>query len=336
MDDVVNDDDQPQDDSAPRKDNFTSFKQPPRPETPDLERNQDKDVDEGPEQTWLTDLAITKKPPLTFDDPLSTPIYFSASFIELEYNIDQCYLALTNQLDREKPKGKRCPYDLSKPLPLKGCPGHLTIPVDRYFNNDLEFFKIGNTERKYTTLITKTKAARYELVDKKFGYGYLEEIVVRRVDHKLYTFKECDFKNLHLNDIKDMLILHVQNMISNLEGHAIVELAVALRMFTRSQVIKRRVEDVQLAVKNYQKKLNITKPQKDFDGISYKEPYTSTCDPKGAELQIGVQLRHAKTKIDSQRSESVTNHGELDQQPKIEKTNHAKLEMIGWCKESRD
>ncbi|GJT69431.1 hypothetical protein Tco_1028717 [Tanacetum coccineum] len=46
-------------------------------------------------------------------------------------------------------------------------------------------------------------------VDKTFGYGYLEEMVVRRADQKEYTFKEGDFPRLHLNDIKDMLLLHV-------------------------------------------------------------------------------------------------------------------------------
>nr|GEV13026.1 hypothetical protein [Tanacetum cinerariifolium] len=137
------------------------------------------------------------------------------SFIELEYNIDQFYLALTNQLDRAKPEGKRCPYDLSKPLPLKGRPAQI---------NWLSKHDVFSIMRILSMVNVK--------VDKKFGYGYLEEIVVRRVDHKLHTFKECDFKNLHLNDIKDMLILHVQNMISNLEVHAIVDLAIALRMFT--------------------------------------------------------------------------------------------------------
>ncbi|GKC69974.1 hypothetical protein Tco_1115857 [Tanacetum coccineum] len=68
-------------------------------------------------------------------------------------------------------------------------------------------------------------------VDKRLGYGYLEEIVVRRADRKPYTFKEGDFKNLHLNDIKDMLILHVHNRLFNLEGKDIVDLAVALRMY---------------------------------------------------------------------------------------------------------
>ncbi|GKD93839.1 hypothetical protein Tco_1373676 [Tanacetum coccineum] len=213
------------------------------------------------------------------------------SFIELEYNIDQCYLALTDQLDWANPEGDRCPYDLSKPSTLKGRPGHLTIPVAFFFNNDLEFLRTGNSETKYTTSITKTKAARLSKhdtfstmrilsvvnvkINKKLGYGYLEEIVVRRADKKLYTFKEGDFKNLHLNHIEDMLILHVQNRLSNLEGNDVVDLVVALRMFTRILVIKKRVEDVQL------------------------------------EFQGRVQQRHAKTEMDIKRSEPVTHHGEF-------------------------
>nr|GEV00540.1 retrovirus-related Pol polyprotein from transposon TNT 1-94 [Tanacetum cinerariifolium] len=88
-------------------------------------------------------------------------------------------------------------------------------------------------------------------VDKQFGYGYLQEIVVRRADQKLYTFKEGDFLNLHLNDIEDMLLLHVQNKLLNLDGDDIVDLAIALHMFTRRIVIQKRVEDVQLGVESY-------------------------------------------------------------------------------------
>ncbi|GKG64903.1 hypothetical protein Tco_0665777, partial [Tanacetum coccineum] len=43
-------------------------------------------------------------------------------------------------------------------------------------------------------------------------------------------------------------------------GIDIVDLAVALRMFSRSLIVKQRVEDVQIGVESYQKKLNITKP----------------------------------------------------------------------------
>nr|GEU41091.1 hypothetical protein [Tanacetum cinerariifolium] len=52
-----------------------------------------------------------------------------------------------------------CPYDISNPLLLKGRLGHLTVPVEHFFNKDLEHLKSENLERKYTTLITKTKAA---------------------------------------------------------------------------------------------------------------------------------------------------------------------------------
>ncbi|GJW66688.1 zinc finger, CCHC-type containing protein [Tanacetum coccineum] len=49
------------------------------------------------------------------------------SIIELEYNMKECYKALTNQLNWENSEGDRCPFDLSKPLSLKGRPSHLTV-----------------------------------------------------------------------------------------------------------------------------------------------------------------------------------------------------------------
>nr|GEV09233.1 hypothetical protein [Tanacetum cinerariifolium] len=49
-----------------------------------------------------------------------------------------------------------------------------------------------------------------------FGSSHLEEIIVRREDDKLYKFKECDFKRLRRQDIEDMLLLFVQDKLSNL------------------------------------------------------------------------------------------------------------------------
>ncbi|GJU18814.1 retrovirus-related pol polyprotein from transposon TNT 1-94 [Tanacetum coccineum] len=46
LDDVVNDVDQPQNDANTMTDNPTWFKQPPRPETPDLKWNKDPNVDD--------------------------------------------------------------------------------------------------------------------------------------------------------------------------------------------------------------------------------------------------------------------------------------------------
>ncbi|GJX54403.1 hypothetical protein Tco_0282772 [Tanacetum coccineum] len=100
----------------------------------------------------------------------------------------------------------------------------------------------------------------------KYDYGHLEEIEVRRDDQKLYTFKEGDFKRLRLQDIEDMLLLLVQQKLTNLTINERYDLNVALRMFTRRIIIQRWVEDLQLGVKIYQKKLNLTKPDKFSDG----------------------------------------------------------------------
>nr|GEU57560.1 uncharacterized mitochondrial protein AtMg00810-like [Tanacetum cinerariifolium] len=53
----------------------------------------------------------------------------------------------------------------------------------------------------------RIRAVTHMSVMRKHGYGYLEEIVVRRVDNVLYRFKEGDFSRLQINDIEDMLLL---------------------------------------------------------------------------------------------------------------------------------
>ncbi|GJT93255.1 hypothetical protein Tco_1082100 [Tanacetum coccineum] len=233
-----------------------------------------------------------------------------SSSIELEYKFQECFNALTEKLNWNNPEGDRYPFNFSKPLPLQEHQGRQTINVDYFFNNDLEYLKSSDLTNTYKTYITKTKAARYEIfsiedmnnrlyrlnvystqkilgvksvkVEKLHGYGYLEEIVVKRADRQLYTFKEGDFVNLHLNDIKDMLLLAVQHKLFHLNDIDIVDLIVALRMFIRSLIVKRQVEDLQLGVESYQKKLDITAPKRTFDEINCKEIYTPSHKPPGA------------------------------------------------------
>ncbi|GKE23567.1 hypothetical protein Tco_1435079 [Tanacetum coccineum] len=69
------------------------------------------------------------------------------------------------QLDWHNPEGRLYPHDLSKPHPLiPDARGRQIIPYDHFINNDLEYLKRGSSSRKYTTLITKTKAADYDHV----------------------------------------------------------------------------------------------------------------------------------------------------------------------------
>nr|GEW95947.1 hypothetical protein [Tanacetum cinerariifolium] len=161
----------------------------------------------------------------------------------------------------------------------------------------------------YTTSLTKTKAAQYDLpgiedmvpniwspikvaydkhvllatrvkVIRKHGYGYLREIEVRRADNDLCTFKEGDFPILHINDTEDMLILIIQNRLINLSSDDVFDFAIDLRMFTRSIVIQKRIEDLHLAVESYQKKINVTKQETMKPGIRKKDPYTLYQDPQ--------------------------------------------------------
>nr|GEY30930.1 hypothetical protein [Tanacetum cinerariifolium] len=81
-----------------------------------------------------------------------------------------------------------------------------------------------------------------------------------KADNKLYKFKEGDFPQLRINDIEDMLLLVVRNRLTNLLGDDVADFAIALRMFTKSLVIQKRVEDLQLGVESYQKHINVTKP----------------------------------------------------------------------------
>ncbi|GJS09966.1 hypothetical protein Tco_0366762 [Tanacetum coccineum] len=69
-----------------------------------------------------------------------------------------------NKRQVNNPEGDSCPFNLTKPLPLKGHPGRLTVAAEYFFNNDLEFLKSSDLEKKYITSITKTKAAQYEIV----------------------------------------------------------------------------------------------------------------------------------------------------------------------------
>ncbi|GJV17917.1 hypothetical protein Tco_1363240 [Tanacetum coccineum] len=105
--------------------------------------------------------------------------------------------------------------------------------------------------------------------------------MVKRADRQFYKFKEGDFVDLYLNDIEDMLLLAVQHKLFHITDNDIFDFIVALRMFARSLIIKKHVEDLQLGVESYKKKLNITPPPQTFPKIEFKELYTTSHKPPG-------------------------------------------------------
>ncbi|GKB06419.1 hypothetical protein Tco_0834652 [Tanacetum coccineum] len=167
------------------------FKKPERPPTPDPECN------EGLDYKLLKGTC--------------------RSFIELEYNMEECYKALTDQLDWNNAKGtshwgpKRQRYH-----------GYTSKRVSKH--------DVYSTKR--ILAVTNVK------INICYSYGQLEEIEVRRSDQQLYKFMEGDFPRLHLNDIEDMLLFVVQNRLFNLKGKDIVHLAAALQKLNIQRLMR--------------------------------------------------------------------------------------------------
>ncbi|GJX20108.1 hypothetical protein Tco_0222785 [Tanacetum coccineum] len=174
------------------------------------------------------------------------------------------------------------PHDLSKPLPLiLDVRGHLIIPYDHFINNDLEYLKGGSSSHKYTTSITKTKAADYAHIK------WIEDKIPRSTyATNMETSKEVYSKHriIAVTSLKIMEFFgykHLEEItgkLTNLNVDERFTLNVALRMYTRRIVIQERVEDLQLAVESYKKKINLTKPNTYRSDISKKTPCTAYRD----------------------------------------------------------
>ncbi|GJU48681.1 hypothetical protein Tco_1218236, partial [Tanacetum coccineum] len=245
----------------PKRQKNDWYKKSPNLEPQDPYWNTVKTINDAQEQPWFKEKVNVAVPLLMFDELISTPIDFLAfamnclGLTTLTREVLVCYV-----FNLLKCTCKSYGYDrldIDKPLPLIKKKGRLTIPVEVFFNNDLEYLKGDKSERTYCSSITKCPAARCTTwnktleITKTTGYGYLKEIIIKRADQKHYTFKEGNFPDLNLRYIEDMLLLIAQQKINNLDGDVIVDFVTALKMFTRSIVVQNRVEDVHDGILHY-------------------------------------------------------------------------------------
>nr|GEX02819.1 hypothetical protein [Tanacetum cinerariifolium] len=257
------------------------FSKKQKPPTLDHDWNKTLPATHGSVQPWISELAKRTDTCSSFNKLMDTPLEFSnflinqlkvdtltsellagltyelmkgscKSLVEVEYYLEEFYQATTDQLDWVNPEGQLYPHNLLKPLPLiPNNRGRRVIPFEHFINNDLEYLHGGASSRKYTTSVTKTKAADYGHIKWIEDLKHLDWITVQRDDDELYKFKEGDFKRLRIQDIEDMLPL------------------------------LRRVEDLQLGVKSYQKKLNLTRPDTYCTDLKHKEAYSAYSNPRG-------------------------------------------------------
>ncbi|GKE60782.1 hypothetical protein Tco_1511149, partial [Tanacetum coccineum] len=99
---------------------------------------------------------LCKKQGITMLTPehLEGPTYkvvkaFHPDVIHLQFQMKECHKLLTNQVDEGLLK-----YNVSRPLPLGGPPGQVTIQTEFFFNKDLEYLRFGHKGDRLALSIT--------------------------------------------------------------------------------------------------------------------------------------------------------------------------------------
>nr|GEW57523.1 hypothetical protein [Tanacetum cinerariifolium] len=95
----------------------------------------------------------------------------------------------------------------------------------------------------------------------RYGYDYLSEIVLRRVDLQEHTIAKKDFKNLHPSDFEDLNLLILQGHLDHLPGSDEKMLSTATQ-------------------------LNLTKPGWDAAGYEFKHDYTIIESPRSVVFPV--------------------------------------------------
>nr|GEZ47626.1 hypothetical protein [Tanacetum cinerariifolium] len=253
---------------------------PRRPPTPDRDWNKTLPAAQGNVQSWISALAKKTNARSSFNELLDTPINFSnfimnrldvdtltldllagptyelmrgscKSLTELEYHLEEVYKETTYQLDWVNPEGQQYPYNLLQPLPLiPDNRGRRVIPFEHFINNDLEYLWGGASSRKYTTSVTKTKAADYGHIK------WIEDLVPRFYGFAVNQESALDvYSKRRIIAVTELKIVEWHNY--------------------------KHLDWISLGVESYQKRLNLTKPDTYRSDLKRREVYTAYSNPRG-------------------------------------------------------
>nr|GEZ59068.1 ribonuclease H-like domain-containing protein [Tanacetum cinerariifolium] len=280
------------------------FSQPRRPPTQDHNWNKSLPAAQGNAQSWISALEKQTNARSSFNELLDTPIDVSNfiinrlgvdtltpkllagptyelmrgscnSLAELEYHLEEVYKATTDQLDWDNPEGQQCPHNLLQPLPL--IPdnwGRCVISFEYFINNDLEYLR--------KEPINYDKHAFWGVSHWGWKHQQFYGFAVNRkstldVYSKRRIIAVTELKIMEWHNYKHLDWISL----SNLTVEERFAFNVSLRMFTRSIVIQWRMEDLQLGVESYQKRLNLTKSDTYRSDLKRREAYTAYLNPRG-------------------------------------------------------
>nr|GEW73303.1 uncharacterized mitochondrial protein AtMg00810-like [Tanacetum cinerariifolium] len=222
---------------------FYWFSQPKKPPTPDHDWNKTLPAVQGSTQTWISELAKQADSRSSFNELLDTPLDFS-NFLMHRLRVD----TLTHELFAGPT------YELMK----GSCTSliELEYHLEEVYNATTDQFDWVNPEgQQYPhnllqpLLLIPNNRDRLVIPFADFINNDLEYLRGGPSSRKYTTFvtktKASDYENI--KSIKDL----------------------------------RRVEDLQLGVESYQKRLNLTKPDTYRSDLKRKEAYTTYSNPRG-------------------------------------------------------
>nr|GEV66488.1 hypothetical protein [Tanacetum cinerariifolium] len=220
------------------------FSQQKKPPTPDRDWNKTLSASHRSIQMWISELAKRTDSRSSFNELMDTHVDFLA------------FLMNRLKVDTLTPKLLAGPtYELMK----GSCKNNVDSRTGRLRQAcSLGNLSLGRKRQQFYGFAVNRESAR-DVYSKRRIIAVTELKIV-----EWHNYKHLDWITLTNLTVEERFAFNV-----------------SLRMFTRSILIQRRVEDLQLGVKSYQKKLKLTRPDTYRSDLKRKEAYTAYSNPRG-------------------------------------------------------
>ncbi|GJU28424.1 hypothetical protein Tco_1167045 [Tanacetum coccineum] len=200
---------------------------------------------------------------------------FHSNSISLKFQMEECHLLLTDQIDLVNPEGHRVVPDVSKPLPLRGPPSQLN--ASNYPNFGLE------------ELVPSLWIESKREYDISVAHGISHWWFKRKEFYINRHSAPFDYRAVRsLMRILSVITLKtISSKLNHLSGSDKVNLFNAVNVWIRNIMIRKHVKDLQLGIKSYQTKLNLTESNCDASDFLFKEDYTIVSKPRAVIYRVG-------------------------------------------------
>ncbi|GJY26268.1 reverse transcriptase domain-containing protein [Tanacetum coccineum] len=119
-----------------------------------------------------------------------------------------------------------CIYDVSAKYGIS----HWWFTRQKFYIDRHESLSCQKEVRTHMRILSVVKIKAYS----RYGYDYLSEIVLQRVDHQEHKIAEKDFKNLYPSDFEDLNLLLFKGHLDHLSGSDKQMLSTAVNLWTRN------------------------------------------------------------------------------------------------------